>query len=274
MNENKIAFQPTSELLRLQKIIVNMAEEIDSLCRENSIQYYLLGGSAIGAIRHKGFIPWDDDLDIIMDDANYKKFISVCTEQLDKEKYYLQVGLRDWPLNFSKIRLKGTIFNEFEGYSPTPDMAGIYIDVFKMDNISANPIVARWQYLCGKYYLCSQLAERSYGKASIKKKVMMLLAVPLKLKKIREYVIKQTTMFNGIETKYWGFMYGRTRWRSGIIEKRIFGKPTYVPFENIMLPVPEKWHEYLTQVFGDYMKLPPIEQQRGLHMLSIDFGKY
>ncbi len=274
MIENEIVFCPSEELLHLQKVILSIAKDIDLLCRKNNIQYYLLGGSAIGAIRHKGFIPWDDDLDIIMDHADYEKFLSICNEQLDQEKYFLQVGVRDWPLNFSKIRLKGTVLKEFEGYSPNSDMSGIYVDIFKMDHISENPIIGHWQYFCGKYYLCYQLAKRSYRKTSLKKKIMMLLSSPLKIKPIRDFFIRQTTMFNNRETKYWGFLYGRTRWKTGVIEKKIFGKPTYVPFEDIFLPVPEKWHEYLTQVFGNYMKLPPLEQQKGLHLLSVDFGKY
>ena len=76
------------------------------------------------------------------------------------------------------------------------------------------------------------------------------------------------------KTDYWGFFYGRTRWNNTIVKKQIFGKPRYVPFEDTMLPVAENYHDYLTQMFGDYMKLPPIEQQKGLHLISIDFGNY
>lgn len=72
------------ELRHLQKVILSITKYIDQLCRENYIRYFLLGGSAIGAVRHKGFIPWDDDLDIVMDAENYNKFIEVCREKLDK----------------------------------------------------------------------------------------------------------------------------------------------------------------------------------------------
>lgn len=81
-------------------------------------------------------------------------------------------------------------------------------------------------------------------------------------------------MFNHKETPLLGFFYGRTRWKSGVIPRKNFGKPTYVDFEDTKLPVAEHYHDYLTQVFGDYMKLPPKEQQVGLHTTYIDFGNY
>ena len=81
-----------TELRHLQLVILSIVKDIDKLCRNNDIEYYLFGGSAIGAIRHKGFIPWDDDLDIIMDHSNYDKFVKVCREQLDANKYFFQEG--------------------------------------------------------------------------------------------------------------------------------------------------------------------------------------
>ena len=70
-----------SDLKHLQSVILMIAKDVDKLCRKNNIKYFLLGGSAIGAIRHKGFIPWDDDLDIVMDDENYEKFINICKKE-------------------------------------------------------------------------------------------------------------------------------------------------------------------------------------------------
>lgn len=263
-----------TELRHLQLVILDIIKDIDAICRNNNIEYYLLGGSAIGAIRHKGFIPWDDDLDIIMTNDNYNRFIEICKTQLDSSKYFLQVGLKDWPLYFSKIRLKGTVLNEFEGYSTSDDMKGIYVDVFKMDNVSSNRLMARWQYLCGKYYLCYQLSERKYDSATLKKRIMMLVSFPLKIRFIRIFFKNQVERLNNKDSDYLGFFYGRTKLKTAITKRKTYGKPTYVPFENMVLPVPQHYHEYLTQMFGDYMKLPPLEQQRGLHLQSIEFGKY
>lgn len=263
-----------TQLKHLQKVILLIAKDIDELCRKNHIEYYLLGGSAIGAIRHKGFIPWDDDLDIIMDSVNYEKFIRVCREQLDKDKYYFQEGLKDWPLYFSKVKLKGTLLEEFEGYATNEEMKGIYVDIFKMDNVSSNPLIARWQYVCGKYYLCYQLSQRTYKSASLKKRLMIALSFPCRIPVIRRFIRHQIERLNNQECDYWGFYYGRTKFKSAVIKRSLFGKPLLVPFEDTFFPVAEHYHEYLTQVFGNYMQLPPVEKRVGLHLLSVDFGKY
>lgn len=265
-----------TELRHLQLVILDIMKDIDTLCRAHNIEYYLLGGSAIGAIRHKGFIPWDDDLDIIMNNDNYNRFIEVCRKELDTSKYYLQEGLKDWSMYFSKIRLKGTRFDEGVTYSDNPDQQGIFVDVFKMDNVPSNGLKMRWQYICAKIYLCYQLAVRgddghSFG---LKKRLMLLMSFPLKSKAIRNWLRSQVEKYNNKDTDYYGFFYGRTNFRTSIVRKSYFGKPLRVPFEDTELCVPERYDEYLTQMFGDYMTPPPAEQQVGLHLINVDFGKY
>lgn len=264
-----------TDLEHLQFIILSIIKDIDTLCRKNEIEYYLLGGSCIGAIRHKGFIPWDDDLDIIMTRKNYEKFINVCRTQLDSSKYLLQEGLTDWPLNFTKIRLKGTVLHELEDdYTTSDDKRGIYVDVFYLENVADNAVAAIIQYVFAKYYLCYQLAGRGYKNATLYKKLMMVLSVPMRLGLIRKFVIRQATRYNKKQTSRYGFFYGRTRFRTAITPKYIYGTPKYVQFEDTQLPVPEYYHEYLTQMFGDYMQLPPENQRKGLHLISVDFGEY
>lgn len=263
-----------NELQHLQHIILGIAKYIDTICRNHNIQYYLMGGSCIGAVRHQGFIPWDDDMDIIMSRENYERFIDVCRTQLDTDKYYLQEGLKDWPMAFSKIRLKGTHLHELEDDYADKEKNGIYVDVFCMDNVPGNKFAARIQYFFAKYYLCYQLSCRGYKNASQKKKLMIALSFPMRISLVRNFVIRQTIKYNKRDTACYGFFYGRTNSRTAIIRKYVYGSPTYMKFEDTELPVPEHYHEYLTQMFGDYMKLPPVEQQKGLHMISVDFGEY
>ena len=140
-----------TELRHLQLVILSIAKDIDELCIKNGIEYSLNGGSAIGAIRHHGFIPLDDDLDIQMTPPNYRKFIQVCREQLNTEKYYFEEGLVDWPLDFCKVKLKGTYMEEVEGYAGKQNQLGIFIDIFRVDGGAPTKIGRAWQYICTRY---------------------------------------------------------------------------------------------------------------------------
>lgn len=262
-----------TQIKHLQQTLLVIMKDVDDLCKKHNIEYYLLGGSSIGAIRHKGFIPWDDDLDIVMSPKNYDKFISVCREHLNKDKYYLQVGLEDWPLNFSKVRLKGTRLIEYGGYADVPDHMGIYLDIFKLENSPAGVMAQKWQYFLAKYFLCYQLASRTFEGAGAKKKLMMFLSFPLRIKWLRDLIRRKIESY-GDDTEYYGSFYFRTRFKTAFTKKSVFGKPVYMPFEDIMLPVEEKYDEYLTQMFGDYMTPPPPEKQVGLHLIDVDFGIY
>ena len=261
-------------LNHLQNVILDIVKDIDELCKKNNIEYYLLGGSAIGAIRHKGFIPWDDDMDIIMSADNYERFINICREQLCQEKYYLQVGLEDWPLYFTKVKLRGTHLIELEGETIPEVNKGIYVDIFKLDNAPTNKTARFIQYILAKLFLCYQLRERTYKSASLKKKIMIVLSFPLKWRALKNAVKRYIEQYNKRECDYWAFFYGRTKFSTCFVKKKIYGKPLRVPFEDTFLPVPEHYDEYLTQMFGDYMTPPPIEKQVGMHLIDVDFGKY
>ena len=121
----------------LQSLLLKMIKYIDEICIKNDIEYYLLAGSSLGSVRHKGFIPWDDDLDIVMTYSNYNRFIEVCESQLKSEMFNLQKGEKDWPLPFSKIRLKGTYIKEVEMADLEKSNQGIFIDISIMPDCAS-----------------------------------------------------------------------------------------------------------------------------------------
>jgi len=263
-----------TDLQHLQHVILDIVKYIDKLCQENNIQYYLEGGTCIGAIRHKGFIPWDDDLDIIMDSENYDKFIAVCREKLDANKYYLQEGYRDWPMPFSKIKLLGTVFEEPSMYYDHPDHRGIFVDIFRLEDVSNSKVGQFWQYFCGEVLLCHCLSQRGFDNPSFKKRLLIMASFPLKIKFIRKFFKRQVERYRNKKTDYVGMFGGRYRFHNSIYKRSDFSNPIRVPFEDTLLPVPSGYNAILTQIFGDYMTPPPMREQVGLHLQGIDFGKY
>ena len=125
----------------LQLKLLEIAKYVDDLCRKNSIEYYLIYGSALGAKRHKGFIPWDDDFDIAMTYENYQKFITICDKFLDKKKYFLQ-RMESEPkyyLSFMKLRDITTTLIE-EANKDKEITYGVYIDIFPLVGVPKNKI--------------------------------------------------------------------------------------------------------------------------------------
>lgn len=263
-----------TDLEHLQKVILIIVKDIDILCKKHHIKYFLLGGSAIGAVRHKGFVPWDDDLDIVMDNENYEKFMKVCRTELDKKKYYIQEAFVDWPLGFTKIKLKGTLFTEPGQYINKDKECGIFLDVFKLENAPYFPLSQIWQYMCAKYLLCYCLLERGWAEVSIVKKMMMFAAYPVKIPFVRKFLRWQVEKWNKKNTNYRLFWAGRYRYNKSFYSKDIFDEAIYVPFEDIILPVPKQYDKWLTQIFGDYMIPPPLSEQIGIHLQNVDFGNY
>ena len=265
-----------TEIRHLQLVILQIIKDIDTVCRNNGITYYLYGGSAIGAVRHQGFIPWDDDLDIIMTHDNYARFLAVAREQLPRGKYFVQEGRRDWPLAYSKVKLIGTHVREAEGFAKDATQDGIFVDIFKMDNTSSRKTAQLWQYVCAKYYLCYLMNKRSYKTASWQKKMLMAASFPLKNATLRRFFVGQAERYNklGDTTTFVGSFYEPKRFHTCIFPRRVFGTPKIVPFEDTMLPIPEDCDAYLRQVFGEYMQLPPVEERQWKHLQQIDFGTY
>lgn len=262
------------ELKHLQRVVLDIAKDVDNLCRENGIEYYLGGGGAIGTIRHKGYIPWDDDLDLLMSYDNYEKFVRVCEEKLDKEKYYLDRDTSPWAFPYCKIRLKGTYIEEKGDIPKEGDTNGIFVDVFRLEKSPSSSFWQHWQYYFSKVLVAYNCAHKPYETTSTLKKMMMKCSLVLNVGIVRKIIQHQVFRWNNKEVRVLGCFWGTTRFKNSFTETRIYGKPKYLPFEDTKLPVPEFYDEYLTQFFGNYMQLPPVEKRVAPHITKVDFGKF
>ncbi len=124
----------TSLIKSIQFNLLIIMDELDRICRKNDIKYSLDGGSMLGAIRHNGFIPWDDDMDVVMLRKDYKKFIKACKKDLDSSKFTFESTKTSkfYSYNFGKLKLNNTVFEE-KGSELVKEHKGLYIDIFPLD---------------------------------------------------------------------------------------------------------------------------------------------
>ena len=265
---------PKYGFLELQDKILEIAVYLDKLCRENDINYCLMGGSALGAKRHGGFIPWDDDLDVFMTPDNYEKFRKVFNENGDKEKYYLQEwGLTDGMVTISKIRLNNTSYIE-ESLKKWDIHHGIYVDIFILHTCPDNKLQQIHQCLWAKYVIMKGLAVRGYnrrgGFLGFALKVMSRMPDRLWVK----HGLKQVYKYRNKKTNYFCNFMGKAVFKNAIYKREYFENPEYAPFEKVKLKVPLKLHEFLSERFGDYMKPPTPERIKWeQHAESWNFDK-
>lgn len=261
-------------IIKLQNVILNIMVDIDAVCRKHNIEYYIIGGTALGAIRHGGFIPWDDDLDIAMTRDNYNRFFEVSHKEMDDD-YYIQEGGVDWPVYFSKVRLKATYINEFEeNVFVDKEKQGIYVDIFPLDYVPNNKLGQIWWYICGKALVANSLYKRGYSSASLGRKIIMKMSRPIGIKAISDFLMHQVTKYNSRQTNYIGGFSLISRFRNAFMLASNWGKPRYVPFEKVELMAPADIKAFLTFYFGDYMKLPPVEKRQGKHFQTVEFGPF
>ena len=250
-----------SELKELQKVILEMAIDFDVFCLENNITYYLMGGSALGAMRHKGFIPWDDDFDVFMDSDNYFKFIKIVKIRLNTDKYYFQEeNTKEWPLFFSKIRMNNTTFIERDVVDSVMHH-GIYIDIMCLNNAFENKFFRFFQYLSARLLSASVLGRRGYNTKSFFKKVAVKISKIVVLGFINSLLLKFVRSQNMKRSELVGHFFGRAPFLKTTFPVHFLSKPRYTHFESVSLPVPKEVEKYLEVRYGNnYMELPSKEE--------------
>ncbi|MCF7906872.1 LicD family protein [Patescibacteria group bacterium] len=266
----------TKNIKDLQSKILEIAKYLDKFCKENEITYYLMGGSALGAMRHQGFIPWDDDFDVFMTYKNYKKFIKACKVNLDTKNFHLQEeNTEEWPMFFTKIRMNNTTFIE-KGVENRKMHKGIYVDIMCLNNVSSNYIYRYLQYLCARILTAQTLAERGYKTNNKKKKIAIHIAKKIIKKPIKKILIKFVRSLNKKKTKYVGHFFGKAEFKHTSFPKNYLGKPKFIKFADTFLPVPNKVKQYLKLRYGnDFMKMPgeKIKKKYPIHAEFIDLEK-
>lgn len=260
-------------LRKLQMVEFEILKEIKRICDKNGLRYYLIGGTLLGSVRHMGFIPWDDDLDIAMPRKDYEEFSKLCSSQLD-EKYYLhniETDNKYW-LPFAKIRKKNTVFDE-KSISHLNVKKGIFVDIFPLDFSIGETDKGQTR----RTFAIKQLSSIIQYKAKIFKtktfvaRLKCFLAFPFSIKKLTK---KQLHLMKKLDTGTHFVNYGSnysTKKQTMPIE--YYEPHKMMAFEGEMFSVPNKYDKVLTRIYGeDFMRLPPMEKRITHKPVRIWFG--
>lgn len=271
----------TGQLEKIHSLELKIASEVKRICEKHGINYFMTAGTLLGAVRHGGFIPWDEDMDFGMLREDYERFIRICETELDS-RFFLQTWDTDpeYPFSYSKVRLNGTHF--VEGFSEKAKMHdGLFIDIFPFDNVPDDPKERKRQ--AKRYFFCKRLLW-------MKKKMGSNMKEGSLSQKVKYYGFKGLSMFGRYETIKQYYQRIQTKYNDRSTQKVVTdGSYSYekesierrwvthlepVKFETEYFLSYQERIEYLTYFYGDYMKLPP-EEKRNRHLVrKVDFGPY
>jgi len=269
---HEIEFSP--ELLRqLQSIQLECLIELDHVCRSHGIDYSIDGGTLLGAVRHKGFIPWDDDIDVIMKRDMYERFFEVCKTALDAKRFFLQEYRTDpyYRVGFPRIKRNNTTYIR-AGQENSQQHDGVQIDIFVLDNMP-NSYVLRRLHRALTFFFRKILWSRTGKFASAS-------AVKRAIYKLLDFLPSRFA-FWGFDTlaricnhqpselvRHYAMTYPNPEANGYGTPADLLDSFTELEFEGYKFRTVANYDRYLTLLYGDYMQLPPIEKRKSHIHLS------
>lgn len=262
----------------IHRVSLYLLLEFDRVCKENNLTYSLDSGTALGAVRHGGFIPWDDDIDVGMPRKDYETFLRIAQDLLPSD-IFVQTSHteQNYKRNAAKLRLEGTLFPESDDVSYVHN--GFFMDIFPFDNVPGNAIFARLYVSFSRFlFWIVRSWHSSKLSPSLFRRFFQSLVKRLpenRIARIYDYYLSLCTKYQNTETgKVTSFF-----WRMSQNKTYVFDIDKLLPTRDIMfeghsVKIMNSPDYYLTKMYGDYMTLPS-EDKRHYHCKGlIDFGKY
>lgn len=269
------------ELLnKVHRIQLENALEVKRICDLHQIKYFIIAGTLLGAVRHNGFIPWDDDLDIGMLRDDYERFVEICETELSN-KYFLQTWHTDhgFGLPFAKLRRNSTKYIEMNSAN-IGGHKGVFIDIFPFDNVPSNIFSQKLQDFnlrIFKRLLLQKLGYETNIENSLLRgclyKCIDICIITMSTNKIKICFEKHMKKYNNLKQEFIITFGGTYGYRREMIRREWIDDLTTINFEGVQFPCPRAYNEYLTHFYGDYMTFPPESERYNRHgIIEIYFG--
>lgn len=252
------------ELKGLHGCLLNLMVEIDKIAKENNIKYTLMGGSLIGAIRHDGFIPWDDDMDIGMLYPDYMKFIEVLKNLNHPWITFDYHDSKDYEEQFMKVYDSRTTLKE----EKSNRTKGVFVDVFPIIPIGNTYRQAKRRFIYDNVLKMTRYNKTNNSHSSkLKMLVYRFVGIFYTTNGLTKKIQKKRKYFASHDYKFYSDPDGAL---IGIVDKKYFDSFIYHKFEDTEFMIIKEYDGYLRHIFGDYMQLPPKEKQHPGHFEILD----
>lgn len=247
---------------QLKAIELDIFKTIICICEKLNLRYYVIGGTLIGAIRHKGFIPWDDDIDIGMTREDYNVFLKEAPGLLPEHLFLQTIWSDPQYLNcFAKVRNSNTTFIE-KPVAHRKINHGVFVDIFPLDYYPETEKEQKRLSKKMRQYNARIAAEYRYSQLTCKQKLFLFLN-KCRHPSWRTVLEKRDRLFQSFPKTQWLADYGG--FASETAPSSWYGEGVQVPFEGMQVTAPKEYDKLLTQIYGDYMTPPPVEKREGHH---------
>ena len=267
-------------LIKVRQVQLEIAREIRRVCEENDISYFLAHGTLLGAVRHGGFIPWDDDMDMGMLRQDYEKFCRIAPEKL-KPEFCLQTWYTEpnYALPFGKVMKRNTVYLENKKTRRLQDN-GIYVDIFPYDYAPEDPAEQKklTDTLLSIYRM--KLMKSGYRPWMEEDRIVWKKRIVYLYYQVKSLFVGQKELARDYDTLAVAIHNSNMVCEQSALphpdyyERRCVEELADYSFEGEIFKGPKDYHKYLTDLYGDYMILPPEDQRENRHQIvEIDFGE-